>query len=342
MACKFHFDGKGNGCPKVSGVTVEILDVAYERMMNICKKVSDEYHTEVMFYLIAERDAPFRVVDIIIPEKQTLGGASVETADDDGNSLYEQYFKKLWSDDPDRVLIGTGHSHPTFGVGFSGTDDTDLKSRFHLCVNEGFPFIDIVVNNEREINCRVVMRTDCDDFVTVNDVTTTEIVPVGLGRQLPAAPLRGHLFGIDDEFEKLEEPAPTRYGGFKGARARQSSLYGYGNGRRYGYGYGDEPYYDDYFQGGQTRDILKGKKPKKKAVDKGDSGDFDFLLCAYCGQYMTDDEIDEAEECELCGELICESCAVLMRKKDRDALIMCRMCIDESNNGSKDFSFGNF
>lgn len=321
MACDFHFSNKGYGCPKVQEFTVEIEDVAFERMMNIAKKVSDEYHTEVAFFLLAMKDNPFKIIDILIPEKQKLTGASAVTDDGDGNSLYEKLFKDIWLEENGRVLIGTGHSHGTMGVFFSGTDDSDLKSKYHIPVNVGLPFIDIVVNAKRQINCRVVVRTECDDFVLCNDVEILEKVPTGKGRSINAPPLRSHLFNVDEEFSKIEKPEKNAWKKRKAGYGYQSHLGGYYD------GYDD----DDNFY---PPEYSRGMNLEAQIDD-----DLEYHECVECGKKLSEDEYYKAEPCDSCGEDICEKC---IEKAEDDApkgsafsVTQCKNCRGEYGDSGK-------
>lgn len=310
MTCDFHFSSEGYGCPKVQKFTVEIEDVAYERMMNIAKKVSDEYHTEVAFFLLAMKDNPFKITDIIIPEKQKLTGASAVTDDGEGNSLYEKLFNEIWLEENGRVLIGTGHSHGKMGVFFSGTDDADLKNKYYIPVNVGLPFIDIVVNAKREMSCRVVVRTECDDFVMCNDVDVIEHVSTGKGRSLNATPLRKHLFGVDDEFEKLDKPTPSKWRERGGMYGHQTHFGGY-----------DEYDQDDNFYPQQYTGL--------NMIENQIDSDFGHHQCVDCGAKISEKEYYESEPCDSCGEDLCSKCVEKICNVDMDSsfsVVQCKHC----------------
>jgi|GEM_PF-6860219 len=309
-----HFSRSGCSCPRLTQLNVRIDHTAFERMMNIAKRVSDEYHTEVLFFLKAKRSDPYMITDIVIPEDQELSGAHANTKDEHGNSLFEKMLKEVFFTTEDDILIGTGHSHGTMGVMWSGTDDTDLKNKYYLLCNEGYPFIDIVVDARRRYKCRVAIKTDCGDFGLVNDVQLDIIQPMRYGMKLPLNPMYKPAYSVEEEFSKLKKPDKPLYTdwskkGYKGYV--QSGLFG-GIAPRTRWPRDSETIADQAFN----------------RYDKDDTDDWEDDLCIDCGKKLVDKEYYEAGECELCGDPLCGACVEkILEKFPEEDFVACNKCM---------------
>lgn len=121
-----------------------------DKVDSIIKQLDEELDGDKEFsvFLIADKDNPYKIVDVIVP-KQEVSGSSVDIPLINERSQYESAFVNFWNNQNNNlVVIGTLHSHHDMGSFHSGVDDDDVNNNAPFNLNEQLPFIDIVWSHE--------------------------------------------------------------------------------------------------------------------------------------------------------------------------------------------------
>ena len=134
----------------------EVAIYVDDKVDQTIQKLHDKVKEEFGWYLIANKNDLFHIVDMHVPE-QTVTSASVEIKGME--ERYDKVFTDQWNKNDEFVIVGTGHSHNTMSAFFSTTDDTDLANTCPVNFNENLPFIDIVWSAKDGYKGRVAMKT---------------------------------------------------------------------------------------------------------------------------------------------------------------------------------------